>query len=255
MVDADSAPSPERVAIMQWTARLGAVTAEALAVSRDITPASARGRLLAGERAGLLMRQRPLAQWPALYTLTGAGMSSCGLRGLDLCRVSTANARHLIVCASVAAALEHCYPDHRVLGERELRRDERELGALLASARMGAGRHGEPLAHRPDLVLWPEVSGEEDGDALPVAVEVELTIKAPRRLRDICRAWARCRTVAGVLYIAPPEVRRALERAIECVHAHERIVAVGLDALPACPSGVLGGATGTPPESTVPSDA
>jgi hypothetical protein len=155
-------------------------------------------------------------------------MRACGLRGLDPCRVSSSNALHLIECARVAAALERCYPDHRVLGERELRRDEREYGRALASARLARGLGGGPSLHRPDLVLWPERSGE----ALPVAVEVELTIKAPRRLLEICRAWARCRCVAGVLYLAPSEVERALARAIERAQAGERIAVVPLSALP-----------------------
>ena len=249
MVRRDSALSPERVALIRWTARIGAVTAQALAIGQSVSESSARARLRAAAGAGLLTRRRPLAQQPALYTLTRAGMRSCGLRGLDPCRVSASGAAHLIACAAVAAALERGYPDHRVMGERELRRDERELGVPVASARMGAGPHGRPLLHRPDLVLWP---GEPTG-GLPVAVEVELTVKAPRRLTDICRAWARCRTVAGVLYIAPPEVGRALERAIARAHAHERIVVVGLDALP-CPPGTFGSDPESSPENTVPSN-
>jgi hypothetical protein len=250
MIRTTPARSPEQLALMQWTARMGAVTAEALAISRNTTLAAARGRLQRAVRAGLLMRRRTLADGPALYVLSRAGMSSCGLRGLDPCRVSAANAAHLIACVAVGAALERCYPDHRVLGERELRRDERELGVPVASARMGVGSHGVPLLHRPDLMLWPAASTA----GLPVVVEVELTIKAPRRLADICRAWARCRAVAGVLYIAPPEVARALERAITRAHAHERIVVVGLDALPSRPWEALGGAQKRSPENTVPSN-
>ncbi len=226
------APTPERVAIMQWTARMGAITAEALADRLEVTVASARGRLQVLEKVGWLSRKRPLAQQPALYTATRAGLRVAGLQGLDPCRVSASNAHHLIVCAWVAAALERCYPDHLVLGERELRRDERERGVPLASARLGVAPDGGPLLHRPDLVLSPEGPGEELGDGLPVAVEVELTVKAPQRLAEICRAWARCRCVAGVLYLAPPEVRRALDRAIEQTQAGERIVVVGLDAVP-----------------------
>jgi hypothetical protein len=228
MVRESQPPSPERVAILQWTARIGAVTAEALADRQGTTVASARARLVAGERARLVSRRRPLVGQPALYTVTRAGLSVSGLRGLDPCRVNASNAQHLIVCAAVAAALERCYPDHRVLGEREVRRDERECGAQLASAHLGIGPDGGPLLHRPDLVLLPYGSDEE----LPVAVEVELTIKAPRRLADICRAWARCRCVAGVLYLSPPEVEHALARAIDKANASERIVVVPLDALP-----------------------
>ncbi len=220
--------TPEREEIVRWTARMGAVTAEALAHRDHTSVASARARLLAAGRAGLLSRRRPLAGEPALYTVTRAGLNACGERGLDPCRVSASNALHCIVCAEVAAALEHCYPDHDLLGERELRRDERELGRPLASAHLGLGPAGAPLLHRPDLVLLPSRPCEQ----LPIAVEVELTVKAPRRLAGICLAWARCRSVAGVLYLVPGEVERALERAIETARAGERIAVVQLEALP-----------------------
>jgi hypothetical protein len=228
-------PTPKRVAIMQWTARMGAITDEALAGRLDVTVNSARGQLQVLQKAGWLSRKRPLAGQPALFTATRSGLRMVALQGLDPCRVSPSNANHLIVCARVAAALERCYPGHLVLGERELRRDERERGIPLASARLGIAPDGGPLLHRPDLVLWPDES--ESGDRLPVAVEVELTVKAPRRLADICRAWARCGCVAGVLYLAPPEVQRALRRATDQAQAGERIVVVSLDALPVAGGG------------------
>jgi hypothetical protein len=228
MVASTLTPSPERVAIVRWTARIGAVTAEALAERERVSVASARARLQALVRAGWLVRRRPLAEQPALYAVTRAGLRASALAGLEPARVSEAGARHLIVCAMAAAVLERCYPDHLVMGERELFRAEREGGLAPARARLGSTVDGGSLVHRPDLLLVPrDASGEE----LPVAVEVELTVKAPQRLTAICRAWARCRTVAGVLYIAPPEVRRALSRAIAGAHAHEQIVVVGLDVL------------------------
>ena len=91
---------------------------------------------------------------------------------------------------------------------------------------VGRGPGGEPLRHRPDLVLGPLA-----GDSLPIAVEVELTVKAPRRLAQICRAWARCRDIAGVLYLAAPPVERALGRAIAEADAHEAVIALPLSAL------------------------
>ena len=155
MVKAIQTPSPERVAIVGWVARMGAITAEALADRQGTSVASARSTLLAGARARLLSRRRPLVGQPALYTATRAGLRACGLRGFDPCRISASNALHSIACAKVAATLERCYPDHRVLGERELRRDERESGTALASACLGVAAAGAPLLHRPDLVLWP----------------------------------------------------------------------------------------------------
>jgi hypothetical protein len=232
--------------MLRWVTRLGAVTAEALAQHEGRTIASARAHLLAAERAGLLSRRRVLADAPALYTVTRAGLRASGLRGLQPCRVSVSNAPHTIACAGVAAALEHAYPDHQVMGERELRREESGSGTPLASACLGSTADGAPLLHRPDLVLWPHGPQE----CLPVAVEVELTVKAPRRLLEICRAWARCRCVAGTLYLATPEVQRALTRATDGAQGGERIVVVALDAL-------LGGGepSSASSASTVPSDA
>jgi hypothetical protein len=219
--------SSKRLAVLCWTARIGAVTAEALAERDGSSVASARARLCAAERQGLLVRSRPLTGRPALFAITRPGLRACGLPGLLPTHVTAANAAHAIACASVAAALERSYPDHRVMGEPELRRAERERHAPIPSARLGTGQRGVPLLHRPDLALWPR--GLRDG--LPVAVEVELTVKAPRRLLSICRAWARCRTVAGVLYLATPEVERALQRALAAAHAGESIAVAPLAAL------------------------
>jgi hypothetical protein len=192
--------------------------------------------MAAARRAGLLSRERPLAGEPALFGATRAGLRACGVHGIDACRVTASNAHHLIVCAAVAAALERCYPDHRVSGEHELRRDEREHDGPLASAQLGWLHARGTGRHRPDLVLWPSVATRE----LPVAVEVELTIKAHRRLVDICHAWARSRTVAGVLYFAPSDVERALSRAIERARASECVVVLGLDCLPGVGNGAAG---------------
>ncbi|HTU78787.1 MAG TPA: hypothetical protein VMF09_08515 [Solirubrobacteraceae bacterium] len=215
----------EQLAILRWTAGLGAVTAEALAHRGGLTLASARSRLASAERAGMLRRSRLLAAAPALYTATPAGLRACGARGFQPCRVSVANAPHAIACAAAAAALERAYPDHRLMGEPELRHDEREAGAALASAQVGEGPRGAQLLHRPDLVLWPDGPHE----LLPVAIEVELTVKAPQRLLAICMAWARCRCVAGTVYLAAAGVQRPLARAIERAGANERIALVPVD--------------------------
>ncbi len=81
-----------------------------------------------------------------------------------------------------------------------------------------------PRAHRPDLLLEPA----SPAGGLPVAVEVELTVKAPERLAAVCLAWARSRAVSGVLYLAAPEVRVPLGRAIARAGAGERLVVLDL---------------------------
>jgi hypothetical protein len=213
---------PAQVALLEWTARVGAVTAEALARRERVSVASARARLMAAGRGGLLLRERPLTGQPALYTVTRTGLRAVGIVGMQPPRVTAANARHAIVCAEVAVALECAYPDQRVIGERELRREERQCSAAVTSAVLGSTPNGCPLLHRPDLVL------RDDVDGAAVAVEVELTVKSARRLLAICRAWARSRCVDGVLYVAPPEVQRPVQRAIDAAGAGERIALVAL---------------------------
>ena len=97
--------------------------------------------------------------------------------------VSASGFAHLLAVARVAVALGNA--GHRVGGERELRAWERAEGRPLASAEVGLARDGTVALHRPDLVCW--------GDGAPIAVEVELTVKAPARLRTIVRGWARSR--------------------------------------------------------------
>jgi len=217
--------SPRVLDATRWAAELGAVTAEALAVRSRVSVASAGAVLRAGQRAGLLTRSQPLHRRPALFTATARGLRAVDATGLGPGRVSASNAGHLIAVATVAATLGWRHPDHRVQGERELRRDEQLAGRPLASARVGTAADGGPALHRADLILWPR-----DGGA-PVAIEVELTVKAPLRLAAICRAWARCRLVGGVLYYAPPEVLHAVRRAIAAGQAGEQVVVLPLAAV------------------------
>jgi hypothetical protein len=223
-----------RVDVLRWARGLGAVTAPALALRDEVSIASARATLSVAVRRGELARSQPLADGAALYTLTTSGSRRAGVGGRAGagCRVSPANASHLIACALVAAGLERRHPGRRVVGERELRDLERFYEVSLASAELGCGDGAEKLLHRPDLVL---LAPRPDAE-LPVAVEVELTLKAPRRLEAICRAWARCRQVAGVVYVASDEARRGVQRAIEHTQAGDRVVVVSLDALPAAPT-------------------
>jgi hypothetical protein len=227
MTEKTPAVALDRSAVLRWTASVGAITAEALAELQERTLASARSHLAVGVRERLLVRRRPLVDHPALYVLTPAGLRASGLVGAGPSRVTASNAAHLIACTRVAARLSHSYPDHTLMGECELRCKERTGAVPIASAVLGRTPAGGPLLHRPDLVLLPRELAQ--GGA--VAVEVELTIKAPRRLTEICRAWARCRHVAGVLYIAPPDVQRALARSIDAAGAAESVLVVPLDAL------------------------
>ena len=217
--------SAARLELLRWAAGLGAVSAPALAArERHRRPESARARLAAAQRAGLMQDWRLLCEEPPLYTVTRAGLRAAGLRELAPARVSAASAAHAGACCRVAVALESGYPAHRVLGEPALRAAVR-TGCLRLPAPVLPGlRPGASRSHRPDLLLVPE----HGHDGLAVAVEVELTVKSPERLEAICVAWARERTLAGVVYFAAAAVIAPLERAIERARAQERIVVVAL---------------------------
>ena len=117
-----------------------------------------------------------------------------------------ARSEHWLRCASVAprarrgaAAPSASSPSASCAspsGSRQARSPRAKLGELPT---------GRPRLHRPDLAVL--------GEAGPIAVEVELTPKAPRRLEAIIRAWRRASWVAEVRYLcAPGATRRALER-------------------------------------------
>lgn len=221
---------------LPWIASIGAVTAEATAIHDETTVPSARARLAIGTRRGLLSSHRPLTGEPTLYAATRSGLRACGMSALAPCRVTPACGRHLVVCAEVAARLARAYPDFRVMGERELRLRERAPGRRLGSAVLASGVHGEVL-HRPDLVLWPPgAASAQDGSSRratsgAIAVEVELTRKAPQRLAAICKAWARSRQLMGVVYVVTPPVERPVKRAIQAAQADAVITVVSLDLL------------------------
>lgn len=213
---------PDAARAVAWAASLGAVTAQALAAHERVSIAAARGRLAAAERSGALRSWRPLRQRPALYTVTAAGLRAAGIRGWRPPRVSPAGTEHAIACCEVAVALQLRYPGCRVAGEPELRAAAGAAKPLCCVALRGPAQE---RSHRADLALLPPRG------AAALAVEVELTVKAPRRLAAICAAWARSRDTAGVLYVVTPLVRPALERALRAARAERRIALLDLDEL------------------------
>lgn len=208
------------VRLLTWIVRMGAVTTAAAALREERAESTVAIRLRDLGRSGLVDCVRPVRSVPALWVATRAGARACGLPRLGGCRVSVAAAAHWAACSQVSACLERRHGEVRVVGEREIRLLERDRGSLLFSAVVGGGE----AAHRPDLALVPD--REEEGR--PLVVEVELTLKAPRRLERICRGWARADWVGGVVYYAPARVARGVQRAIDAVHADDRIAVAPL---------------------------
>jgi hypothetical protein len=229
----------ERAATVAWATGMNAITPEALATRNELSIAVAREHLDEAVRLELMDRHALLVGYSDLYTATDygrklarkyeaiGGYSYCP--GLKKCRVSIGGARHLIACASVAAALERRYPDYRVIGELELRKEEREQRYPLIS--MDVPGQSWKRLHSPDLVVWPPAEPGEP-PPLPVAIEVELSLKKKEELTAICRGLAHARNIeATVYYAGDRKIEEKLLDVIEELQAEETIVVNPLSAI------------------------
>jgi len=124
----------------------------------------------------------------------------------------------------VALSLECEFGPDAVRSEREIRVAERWRERATASAKLGDNPDGSDRLHRPDLAVV--------GDGVLIAVEVELTAKAQKRLDAIVKAWCRARWVESVRYYVPPGgTRGGVERAVQRMRAAERVDIRSIDGL------------------------
>jgi hypothetical protein len=199
----------------QGLVRIGHVIA-AMDAGRSVT----YDRVAACVEAGLLERLELLRSEPGLLRATRDGLRYAGL-GLPVATISPGAVDHWLRCATTAQLLGKHFGHDRVLTERELVLAEQIAERPIASATVGEHHSGRPRLHRPDLAVL--------ADQGTIAIEVELTPKAPRRLQGLIRAWRRTiasGVVAEVHYhCAPGQTRRALERAVARVKA-EKFIAI-----------------------------
>jgi hypothetical protein len=225
--------------MLAWATALGAITAEALSERDGLSTATAKDLLDEAVGLGLLARHALLVGYSDLYTVTSSGRtvarkhSDAGgysyPEGLRTARATIKDARHTIACASVMAALERRYPDYRVIAERELHREEHTQQRRLGS--VSVRRYGQTRSHYPDIVLWPPPTAGGP-PPLPIAVEVELTMKSKEELTAICRAFARNRDIEVVLYFAETtKLEERLRDTVERLNAEEIIVVVPLNTI------------------------
>jgi hypothetical protein len=202
--------------IVGWIGRIGAAGAEHVMGRFAMGQSWAYARLSRLVWDGLLEQKTLLYRKPGLYIATAHGLGSAGLEQLGLYRVSSGGFEHAQEVATAAVGLHRGLRGWELLSERELRVQESDRGELVASAKLGELPGGRSALHRPDLALI-----SPDGRVL--AVEIELSIKAPRRLAAICRGWARARHVSHVYYLADAAPARAVSRAIAETRAGDRV--------------------------------
>lgn len=208
--------TPKDQEVVGWIAGLGAAGAEHVMTRFGMGRSWAYARLSSLVAGGLLEQRMLLYRQPGLYVATREGLRWCGRERLGVFRVGAGGFRHASEVARVAAVLQSRRPEWQLLSDRELRVLEADEGRLVGSAKFGELPGGGSALHRPDLILVSP-------SGWVAAVEVELSIKAPRRLAAICRAWARARHVDTVVYLAEGATARAVERAVREVRAEDRI--------------------------------
>jgi hypothetical protein len=211
------APSPVRDwEIVHWIGRIGAVTLDQLRLRFGLGRTVAYRRVAACVEGRLLERVSLLRGQPALIRATRRGLRLTRL-SLGLAQAPPELVGHWVACGWVAIALEREFGGDAVRSEREIRVAERWHDTLIGSAKLGANPDGTDRVHRADLAVV--------GEGATIAVEVELTPKAPKRLEAIVRAWRRARWVESVRYYVPAGPTRAgVERAVERTHAADRVL-------------------------------
>jgi len=208
--------------IVRWLGRIGAASAENVMARFGMGRSWAYDRLSRLVRDGLLEQKTLLHRQPGLYIATAEGLRWTRQERLGVYRVSAGGFAHAAELANVSVQLFLALPEWGQMSERELRIAEGDEGKLLASVKLGELAGGRPALHRPDLALI-------DGEGGVLAIELELSIKAPRRLQAICRAYARARHLARVYYLATPAVARAVSRAVGEVRAEDGVTVMALD--------------------------
>jgi hypothetical protein len=212
---APTAPMGRDHELVTYVGRHGVVSIAHVMAELGVGQAAAYRRVAACIERGLLERLALLRREPNLICATRAGLRYAGL-GLPVVKVTPGSVGHWLRCASTAHFLAEEFGRGRLITERELRFAEHLEGRPIASAKVGHLPSGHPRLHRPDLVVRAEAG--------LIAVEVELTPKAPRRLAQIIRAWRGADGVAEVRYhCAPGATRRAVEKAIAKTYSSDRV--------------------------------
>jgi hypothetical protein len=208
--------------IVDWVGRIGAAGAQHIQSRFQMGRSCVYHRLNQLVAGGLLEQHQLLHRQPGLYVATAEGLRWRGLQRLGTHRVTPGGFEHAWQVATVAVALHCVLPGSTLLSDREIRDHESDDGQLVASARLGDLPGGRVALHRPDLALV------SNGGRV-VALEVELSVKASRRLQAICRGWARARHINHVYYLAAPAAAKAVARAVAHTRAGDRITVLPLE--------------------------
>lgn len=208
--------------LVRLVGRHGVMTVEQAMRATGVGRTATYRRAAALIEAGLLERLDLLRSEPSLLHATRDGLRYAKL-AMPVAAISPGTVDHWVRCVTAALDVGEVYGHDRVLTERDIVSreviEERALGKIPFGRILAYGNRG---FHRPDLIV-------ESEEGL-IAIEVELTPKAPRRLEELIRAWRVAigsRDFLEIRYLCEPgQTRRLVERVVEKVKA-ERFIQIG----------------------------
>jgi hypothetical protein len=169
---------------------------------------------------GLLRQERVVHGRPGLYLATKAGLDFAGLE-LPAARLNLWSYAHAVELVWLYIDLERDFAAEGILTERQIRTLE---GRAAWEAERSRVRHrpryaldgsaGPRSLHYPDLVVE---GGAPNGGLL--FVELELSVKAAERRREIVRSYLHGSQAERVRYYAAGEALRAIRRTVDGAHA------------------------------------
>jgi hypothetical protein len=206
--------TPRDVEIIAWIGRAGGVLSMQLQVRPPGRTQKAVSQKLQRLREnGLLTHARPFGGNKHMYLATRKGLGVAGLDLLPTATVSLETAAHQVAATWLSLELEAEHGADAVVYERELRASHDHWAVVGRAAR---ARAGTPRRHYPDFAV-------ETADGRRLAVEVELSIKAPARLDEIMRAYGASSLDLVHYYASGRGVLRALSDAVARTVTTDRV--------------------------------
>lgn len=209
-------------AIVRFAGLQVAVEARQIAAWQQMDRAHVFRRCKRLVELGLLRQERVVHGRPGLYLATRAGLEFAELE-LPVAKLNLWSYAHALELVWLHLDLEREYGPGRVLSERQIRTLE---GRAAWAAERSRERHrpryalsgsgGPRSLHFPDLVVD---GGAAQGGLL--FVELELTVKAAERRREIVRSYVRGSHVERVRYYAAREALAAMRRTVQRERAGE----------------------------------
>ena len=209
-------------AIVRFVGLQVAVEARQIAAWQQMDKAHVFRRCKRLVELGLLRHERVVHGRPGLYLATRAGLEFAELE-LPVAKLNLWSYAHALELVWLQIDLEREFGPERVLSERQIR--SAEFPAAWAAKRSYerhrphyalSGSGGPRSLHFPDLV----VDGGAPGGGL-LFVELELSVKASERRREIVCSYVRSSHVERVRYYAAGEALRAMRQTVQRERAGE----------------------------------